>query len=372
MENTKKVIKNKMINVTKSYLPPIEEYTNRISEIWDSHWLTNNGKFAKELESKLNEYLQVPYFHFVSNGTIALQLAIHALDLCDCDIITSPFSYVATTSSILWEKCNPIFVDIDPKTFNIDCKKIEEKITPHTKAIMAVHVFGNPCDVIEIEKIAKKHNLKVIYDGAHSFGVKYLGESLLSYGDISTCSFHATKVFHTVEGGCCICKDKDIDKKLNLLKKFGYENDDYELAGINAKNSEFHAAMGLAVFDHLDEMIEKRKFNSEIYDSYLKGKVTFQKKVDNIIYNYIYYPIVLESENIVLKVINALKENDIMARRYFYPSLNELPYLKDKVSCPIAEDISKRIICLPLDTYLTKNDIEKICDIIFQTMERES
>ena len=357
---------NKIVNVTKSYLPPLEEYIKRISEIWDSHWLTNNGKFAQELEKKLKDYLEVEYLHFVSNGTIALQLAIHALNLEDCDIITSPFSFAATTTSIIWEHCHPIFADIDPETFNIDPSCIEQVITPNTKAIMAVHVFGNPCDIEAIEKIANKHNLKVIYDGAHSFGVKYMGKSLLSYGDISTCSFHATKVFHTIEGGCCVCNDATIDHKIGMQMKFGYENDDYEYPGINAKNSEFNAAMGLTVLDHLDEIIEKRKINSQLYDTYLQNQVSYQKKMPNIEYNYIYYPILLANEEEVLAVIEELKRNNIMARRYFYPSLNCLPYLEEKISCPISESISKRIICLPLDSYLEEEDIKKISSLVLK------
>lgn len=356
-----------MINVTKSYLPPIEEYTDYLKKIWESHWLTNQGPLYNEFEQKLKTFLQTENIHYVSNGTIALQLAINALNLENCEIITTPFSFVATTTSILWQKCKPVFVDINPDNYNIDVTKIEEKITDKTKAIMAVHVFGVPCDVEKIEEIAKKHNLKVIYDGAHGFGVEYKNKSLLTYGDVSTCSFHATKVFHSVEGGMCYAKDEEINKKIGLLMKFGYENDEYKEIGINAKNSEFHAAMGLCCFNHLDEIINKRKNVSLLYDLLLDGYVKTIKH-DGYKYNYIYYPCLFESEKEVLDVLDALSQEQIHARRYFYPSLNTIPYM-EKCSCPISEDISKRILCLPLDSYLSEDNIKTICKIIIETIK---
>ena len=357
-----------MINVTKPYLPPMEEYIEYLKQIWDRDWLTNQGPLVLELESKLKDYLGLSNLHYVSNGTVALELAIKALELNDCEIITTPFSFVATTNSILWQNCKPVFVDINPCDYNIDVDKIEEKITSKTKAIMAVHVFGVPCNVERIEEIAKRHNLKIIYDGAHAFGVFYKGKALLSYGDVATCSFHATKVFHSVEGGMCYANDTKINEKINLLKKFGYEGENYQEIGINAKNSEFHAAMGLCCFNHLKEIIERRKYVSELYDSLLDGYVKYIKH-DGYEYNYIYYPVLFNDENQVIMVLSSLKENGIMGRRYFYPSLNTIQYM-EPCSCPISENISKRIMCLPLDPYLTDDNVKEICDIIKQKIKK--
>lgn len=346
------------IFVTKSFLPPLEEYQKYISLIWEADKLTNQGPLLKELETKLSNYLKVDNFHYLSNGTIALQLALNALDITEGEIITTPFSYVATTSSILWERCKPVFVDIETDNFTIDADKIEQAITPNTKAIMAVHVFGYACNVQKIENIAKKYNLKVIYDAAHAFGSKYNGKSLLSYGDISTCSFHATKLFHTVEGGACIVKDKNVSDKLELAKRFGHTGDDHLQLGINAKNSEFHAAMGLANFPYLEKIIAERKSISLIYDELLPN---LQKpaKQEELEYNYAYYPVVFENEKQLLKVFEALNKENIFPRRYFYPSLNKLSYVNGE-SCPNSEDISLRIACLPLYVGLGEENILKI------------
>ena len=243
------------IYVTKSFMPPLEEYNKHVAKIFENGVLTNQGPNVQELQQKLSRYLGVKNFHYLSNGTIALQLALSAMDINDGEIITTPFSYVATTSSIMWQRCKPVFVDIEKDNFTIDADKIEAAITPKTRAIMAVHVFGYACDVDKIQKIADKHNLKVIYDGAHAFGAKYNGKSLLSYGDVATCSFHATKLFHTVEGGACIVKDKTISDKLEMQKRFGHNGDDHQMLGINAKQSEFHAAMGLANFPYIKKII---------------------------------------------------------------------------------------------------------------------
>lgn len=360
-----------MIHVTKSFLPPMEEYNKYLERIWKSSYLTNQGPLLKELETKLTQFLNVNNFHFVSNGTVALQLAINALNLPDGEIITTPFSFVATTTTIMWEKYTPVFVDIEPDNFGINAEKIEAAITNKTVAIMAVHVFGYPCNVERIEEIAKKHNLKVIYDGAHAFGVNYKGKSLFSYGDISTCSFHATKVFHTIEGGACIVNDPVANEKLDLIKRFGFNYEDYKYVGINGKNSEFHAAMGLANFKYINEVIEARKSISDLYDSLLTGFVQRPKGVENIDYNYGYYPVVFDSEAQLLSVFENLQGEEIIPRRYFYPSLNLLPYLNTKKSCPISEDISLRIACLPLYHDLEHKDVHKICNIIKETLEKE-
>lgn len=353
------------IYVTKSFIPPLEEYNKYISDIFARGVLTNQGPNVQELQDKLSKYLGVENFHYLTNGTVALQLALSCLDINDGEIITTPFSYVATTSSILWQRCKPVFVDIEPDNFTIDTNKIESAITPKTRAIMAVHVFGYACNVEKIEEIAKKHNLSVIYDGAHAFGSRYKGKSLLSYGDVSTCSFHATKLFHTVEGGCCIVHDKSVSDKLELQKRFGHNQDNHYMLGINAKQSEFHAAMGLANFPYIKDIIADRKRVSDKYDELLNGIVDRPKTQNGLEYNYAYYPVVFKSEDELLRVFAALKEQDIFPRRYFYPSLNKLPYV-DNQSCPISEDISLRIACLPLYVGLEDEVIEKIAQTIKQ------
>ena len=358
-----------MINVTRSFMPPIEEYQKYIEKIWESRYLTNEGPMLKELQSKLESYLDLNYVNMVTNGTVALQLALRALDIEEGEIITTPFTFVATTSSIIWERCKPVFVDIDKETLCIDINKIEQAITKDTKAIMAVHVFGYPCDVEKIQEIADKHNLKVIYDGAHAFGSRYKGKSLLGYGDITTCSFHATKLYHTIEGGACKKNKKEVYDKIQSLKNFGSVDGIYENVGINAKMSEFNAAMGLANFKYIQTIIEERKELCNAYDKLLEGKVVRPKVVENLEYNYIYYPIILKDEEETLRIINALNKNNINPRRYFYPSLNTLSYIKDKGDCPISEDISKRILCLPLYNGLSKADVNKICNIIKENMK---
>jgi dTDP-4-amino-4,6-dideoxygalactose transaminase len=320
-----------------------------------------------ELQAKLSTFLGVDNFHYLTNGTIALQLALNVLGITEGEIITTPFSYVATTSSILWERCKPVFVDIEPDNFTIDADKIEQAITPNTKAIMPVHVFGYACNVEKIEQIAQKYNLKIVYDAAHAFACTYKGQSLLNYGDISTCSFHATKLFHTVEGGACIVKEKEISDKLELTKKFGHLGDEHYCLGINAKQSEFHAAMGLSVLPHINKIIDGRKKISELYDSLLKDKLQRPKSQQNLEYNYAYYPVVFESEAQLLKAFLALNQENIYPRRYFYPSLNNLSYVKGE-SCPVSEDISSRIACLPLYADLEENIVEKIAKIIGQNI----
>lgn len=351
------------ILVTKPYLPPQQEYFERVKQIFSNYHLTNQGPLLKELEKNLSDFLKVNHFHYVTNGTIALQIALESLDISEGEIITTPFSYVATTSSILWQRCKPVFVDIEPNNFTIDVNKIEAAITPYTKAIMPVHVFGYACDVEKIAKIAQKYNLKVIYDAAHAFACKYKGKALCSFGDISTLSFHATKLFHTGEGGACIVKDKAVSDKLELIKKFGHIGDEHFRLGINAKQSEFHAAMGLSIFPHLNEIIEKRKNISKLYDNFLAAYLQRPLPQEYLAYNYAYYPVVFESEEQLLKVFHALNKNNIYPRRYFYPSLNTLPYV-DKQECPVSENISLRIACLPLYPDLTEREVEQICKYI--------
>ena len=356
-----------MIPVTKPFLPPIEEYEQYLKDIWKRNWLTNNGPLVNELELKLKEFLDLKHLLFVTNGTIALQLAIKALGLKG-KIITTPFSYVATTSSIVWEGCEPVFVDIDPATCNIDPQKIEEAITPETVAILATHVYGNPCDVEAIDKLARTRKLKVIYDGAHAFGVKVNGRSIFEYGDISTCSFHATKLFHTVEGGAVVTKDADLLKKMAYLRNFGHDGPErFAELGINAKNSELHAAMGLVNLKYVNQIIEIRKNLSLHYDRFLKTfqgvKPTIAKNTD---YNYAYYPLIFDSEKLLLAVQDTLNQNWIHPRRYFFPSLEDLPYVNRGSRCQVADDISKRVLCLPLFDTLTPEEIDMVFRLILR------
>lgn len=358
-----------MINVTKTFLPPFEEYAGILKRAWEKYWITNNGVLAQELELKLQQFLGVDQLLLSGNGTIVLQMALKALDITK-EVITTPFSYVATTNALIWEKCKPVFVDIDPNTFCIDPGKIEARITKRTQAILATHVYGLPCDVEAIEKIAQKHGLKVIYDGAHAFGTEYKGKQLLSYGDIATCSFHATKLFHTVEGGCIICHDPEMLRKLMLMRSFGHIGDEYFSVGVNGKNSEFHAAMGLAVFPYLEQIVARRKLIHEQYVSLLSDcKLRFLDIDTSVIkYNYAYFPVVFATEKQLLNARDVMMKSDIYTRRYFYPSLNTLPFAGRKQSCPVSEDLSRRVLCLPMFPDLPGEQVEQIASIICKVM----
>jgi len=293
-----------MINVTKPFLPPIEQYQDYVQQIWDRNWLTNNGPLVNELELRLKEYLNVDHLLFLNNGTIALQIAIKALQLKG-EIITTPFSYVATTSSIVWEGCTPVFVDIDPGTLNIDPAKIEAALTENTSAIIATHTYGNPCDIDAIQAIAKKHGLKVIYDAAHCFGTKYKGKTVFGYGDISTTSFHATKIFHSIEGGAVFTTDPELLKKMAYMRNFGHNGPvDFAELGINGKNSEFHAAMGIINLKYVNAILENRKIQFERYLEWMKylKATTIQFTADSQ-FNYAYYPVIFESEAALLKAM---------------------------------------------------------------------
>ncbi|TWH99139.1 dTDP-4-amino-4,6-dideoxygalactose transaminase [Flavobacterium tiangeerense] len=356
-----------MIPVTKPFLPPQEDYQKYLTGIWQRNWLTNMGPLSSELEMRLKEFLNVNHLLFVTNGTVALQMAIKALDLKG-DVITTPFSFVATTSSIVWEGCNPIFVDIDKESLNIDPCKIEAAITPHTTAIIATHVYGNPCDVVTIDAIAKKHNLKVIYDGAHAFGVEVNGKSIFEYGDIATCSLHATKLYHSIEGGLVFTQDPNLLKKLAFIRNFGFNGPDAFIElGINGKNSEFHAAMGLVNLNHIDIIRNKRKTITERFSEKLLNhrsrKQIWHKQSEN---NYAYYPIIFQSEEAMLKAMDFLKAHEIFTRRYFYPSLaNTLPYLEPK-NFEITDAIAKCVMCLPLYPDLSMEEVDLICRLLMR------
>lgn len=356
-----------MIPVTKPFLPPQQVYQHYLDGIWKRNWLTNMGPLSSELEMKLKEHLKVKHLLFVTNGTVALQMAIKALDLKG-EIITTPFSFVATTSSIVWEGCTPVFVDVDEQSLNIDANLIEAAITDKTSAILATHVYGNPCDVVKIEDIAKKHNLKVIYDAAHAFGVEVNGKPIFEYGDISTCSLHATKLYHSVEGGLVITKDAALLKKLAYIRNFGFDGpENFAELGLNGKNSEFHAAMGLANLKYIEDISKKRKTLTERYDDKLKTlkarRPVWHKASEN---NFAYYLIVFETEELMLKCIELLKAHEIFTRRYFYPSLaTALPYVEQQ-NLTITDDVSQRVLCLPLYYDLALEEVDLICRLMLR------
>lgn len=356
-----------MIPITKPFLPQKKEYLALLSKVWGRNWLTNNGPLVNELELQLKRYLKIKHLLFLGNGTIAIQLALKALGIKG-EVITTPFSYIATTSTIVWEKCQPVFADIDSKTLNIDPNKIEELITPKTSAILATHVYGNPCDVEKIQDIADRNGLKVIYDGAHAFGVTHKGKSLFSYGDITTTSFHATKLFHTVEGGAVFTNDPDILKRMAHMRNFGHSGPaSFDGVGINAKNSEFHAAMGLCNLKYMYKILKKRKELSTYYDQRLKNLKVVKpliKYPEN--YNYSYYPIIFSNEQTLLKMKEKLERSEIFPRRYFYPTLSSLDYLERKGITPIADDISTRVLCLPLYHTLSKEEIDLITRLLLR------
>lgn len=353
-----------MINVTKTFLPPKKEYQDLLDRVWETGWLTNRGELVKELEAKLKEHLEVPFIICTTNGTLPLQIAIKTLGLTG-EIITMPFSYVATTSSIVWEGCKPVFVDIHPEYLTIDETKIEAAINENTSAILATHVFGNPCHVEIIEGIAKKHHLKVIYDAAHAFDVTYKNQSIFSFGDISTCSFHATKVFHTGEGGALFTNDANLNHRLFYHHNFGHKSlESFQGLGINAKMSELQAAMGLAVLPYFNEIMMARKTVVDLYNASLEStNLQLFKLRPQTKWNYSYYPVIFKDEAQLLHVKENLEAQQIFARRYFYPSLEDLPYTNTQ-TCPIAQSISKRILCLPLYAGLETCQVERIINSI--------
>ena len=353
-----------MINVTKTYLPNKSKYKKYVDEIYENGWLTNNGPLLQRLEKRLAKYLGVKNIILVSNGTVALEIEYRTLNLKGF-VITTPFSFVATTSSLVTNNLLPIFADIDKNTFNLNPKNIENLITSDTSAILPVHVFGNACEVEEINKIANKYNLKVVYDAAHAFDVKYKEQSVLNYGDISTLSFHATKLFHTIEGGALIINDDQLEQKARYLINFGIENSEsIPYLGTNAKMNEFEAAMGLCVLDDIKEIKEKRRVISELYEKELEGLAFFQEQNKKSSKNYSYFPVVFKSESQLLKVQKSLNEHKIFPRRYFHPSLDTLDYIRSKQEMQISRDISKRILCLPIYAELEEGVQNTIINIL--------
>lgn len=362
IRDNKKIPQN--IYVTKPFLPPRKEFDALLDTIWEEGILTNNGPMVQELEKRLQDYLQVKNLLFTSNGTISIQMAIKALELKG-EIITTPFSYIATSNAIVWEGCSPVFADIDPETWNLDPSLIESKITKNTVGILATHVFGNPCDDEKISTIAEKHGLPVIYDAAHAFGVKYQGISVFNMGMISTTSFHATKLFHTGEGGAIVCNNDTLNEKLKLIRSFGHCYDDYYLVGINGKNSELHAAMGLSVLKYIDDIVDKRRELSGLYDTIISWTNISKQKIDpEVEYNYGYYPVLLPNDAVRQELMECMMNKGIYPRRYFYPSLNNLKFLCKNDRCKVSENIASRILCLPLYYDIPTSAIETIARLI--------
>ena len=360
---------DKPIYVTQPSLAPLEEYVEILKGVWESGILTHNGPLVQKLEEEICKNLGLQNFVAVSNGTIALQMAIKALALKG-EIITTPFTWIATVSAIKWEGCIPVFCDIDSETLNIDPEIIEDLITDKTVAIIPVHVFGNPCDVNAIDKIAKKYNLKVIYDAAHAVGSTYNGKSLLEYGDISATSFHATKLLNTAEGGGCITNDDKLNEKLKRIRFFGY-NDEKDIVedGFNGKMTEVHAALGLANLKYLNEVLADRKVKYDLYLDELQGikDLDFQETKYGES-NYSYFPVLFRDVAQLLKVDTSLNSENIYPRRYFYPSVNMYKKVVDYQPCPISENISDRVLCLPLYRTLEKDTITRITEITKDTL----
>jgi dTDP-4-amino-4,6-dideoxygalactose transaminase len=353
------------IYVTRPSLPPLDEYAAELERAWQSGILTHNGPMVQQLERELCAYLGVESLVTVTSGTIALQLAIRALGL-EGEIIAPPFTWIATDSAIRWERCKPVFADVDAQTFNLDPAQIERRITPRTCAIMGVHVFGNPCDVEAIQTIADRHGLKVIYDAAHAMCVRRAGHSVLDDGDISATSFHATKIFQTGEGGGCVTRDPELAERIRQLRFFGFdESKEVVGLGINGKMTEIHAALGLVNLRYIDRVLANRRSKYELYQRELAECpfVSFQH-FDPDAYNYSYLPVLFETEELLLRKVEQLEREQIFARRYFHPSLSQIAVLGCDEAYPVAERISQTILCLPLYDVLEDADIERISSIV--------
>ena len=339
--------------VTRSVLPPLEAYLECVQNIFSSNWLTNHGRYTETLEQALTQFLSVPSLSLCANGTLALQLAIRLLGLHGKKVITTPFTYVATTSALLWEGCTPIFADIDPHTLCISPEQVEKCIRNHpdVAGILPVHVYGNSCDVEALGQLAAQYDLRLLYDAAHAFGCMLKDKSLFSWGDASIGSFHATKLFHCVEGGCIVTHDSQQKKRLELLRAFGHNGDDHVCLGINAKLSELHSAMGLTLLPLVPDLMVKRAQKTSLYNTLFdaSGESGIQRPrlATGLQWNHAYYPIIFPDHASMLKAVADLNKQNIHPRRYFYPSLNKLPYLTGP-ACPVAEDMAERVLCLPL------------------------
>lgn len=362
------------ITVTQPALPPLEEFIPYLEKIWDNKWLTNNGPFHQQFEEELAKYLGVKYISVFSNGTLALITALQALRITG-EVITTPYSFVATTHSLWWNNIKPVFVDIDPKFMNIDPAKIEAAITPKTTAIMPVHVYGNPCNVEEIQKIADTYGLRVIYDAAHAFGIKKHGNSILNWGDLSIMSFHATKVFNTIEGGAIVSNDEKTKKRIDLLKNFGFKDEVTVVEpGINAKMNEVQAAYGLLQLKHVDSYISRRREIADLYNKLLSNVdgITLMSVDDDVEHTYPYYPIFVDTKDYGMSrdsLYEKLKTHNISGRRYFYPLISDFPTYRGlpsagKDNLPVANKVANEVLCLPIYPNLSNNEVETICNII--------
>ncbi|MEA4851984.1 MAG: DegT/DnrJ/EryC1/StrS family aminotransferase [Paludibacter sp.] len=362
------------ITVTQPCLPPLEEFMPYLQQIWQNKWLTNNGPLHQQLEKELAEYLGVKFISVFSNGTLALITALQALNITG-EVITTPFSFVATTHSLWWNKIKPVFVDIEPEYLNLDPAKIEAAITPQTTAIMPVHVYGNPCQVDEIQAIADKHGLKVIYDAAHAFGVKINGDSVLNYGDLSVLSFHATKVYSTIEGGAIICHTEEMKHHIDNLKNFGFRGETVvEEPGINAKLNEVQAAYGLLQLKYVDGFIARRKEISELYRYLLKdiSGIRFLDDMEGVTHGYSYFPILIDKDKFGKsrdEVYEHLKSHNIYSRRYFYPLISSFePYNTLESSAPInlkvAYSTAENVLCLPIFVELEDKQVVDIVNLL--------
>ena len=362
-----------MITVTSPLLPKLEDFIPMLQDIWDRKWLTNNGHYHKELEKALADYLGVQYISLFTNGTLPLITALQALRISG-EVITTPYSFVATTHSIWWNGLKPVFVDVEEETGNIDPEKIEAAITPHTTAIMPVHVYGTPCNMKRIQEIADIYGLKVIYDAAHAFGVKKNGKSVLKAGDMSTLSFHATKVYNTVEGGALVCHDEATKKRIDYLKNFGFAGETTVVApGINSKMDEIRAAYGLLNLKQVDDAIAKRKATAEKYRAALKDVpgIRFLNDIEGVHHNYAYFPIFISAEYGISRdaLYEKLKEHNIYGRRYFYPLISTFSAYKgldsaNPANLPVAHKLADQVLCLPMFAGLTDEDIDRTIKVI--------
>lgn len=367
-------MENKQITVTSPLLPNLDEFHALLKEIWASKWITNNGSFHKQLEKELSRYLKVPYISLFTNGTLPLITALQALDITG-EVITTPYSFVATTHSLWWNGIKPVFIDIDPATGNIDPDKIEVAITPKTTAIMPVHVYGKPCDTKRIEEIAMKYGLKVIYDAAHAFGVEVDGRSILEAGDMSTLSFHATKVYNTLEGGALVMHDEATKKRVDYLKNFGFVGETEVVApGINSKVDEVRAAYGLLNLKQVDEAIEARHKVAIRYRELLRPicGITFFDDMPSVKHNYSYFPIFVDAEKYGMtrdELYEKMKSQDVLGRRYFYPLISTFSSYRGLASSvpenlPQAHKMADSVICLPMHHELSEEDMQRVIDVI--------
>ena len=345
--------------VTRSKMPEFSEYVQYMSQLFSTRFLTNNGPFCQCLEKNLAKWLNIEHLAVCSNGTLALQLALHIAGLSGKKVITTPFSYVATVSAPLWVGCEVVFADIDEETLCLSPASVAEHMSTDVAGIVPVHVYGAICDVDAMAKVAE--NIPIIYDAAQCFGSAFRGKSVLDYGDYSTCSFHATKVFHTVEGGCIVAHSEKALESLKLMRACGHSGDTHIHLGVNAKLSEVHAAMGLCLLEKTKSSIAARRQLSQMYDALLPSHLVGRPKLqDGLEYNYAYYPVIFDDEKTLLKVQERLNAQNIFPRRYFYPVLTSLPYLKTRQSCPVAESVSRRVLSLPLYEGLEESIVDSI------------